>query len=566
MRKRLSITLVIVFVFFGAIFLGCTSVQTSTVAATTPLANPTKTPDSLPATSTANPSSKTWWVDTVFYEIFVRSFYDSDGDGIGDFNGIIAKLDYLNDGDLSTDSDLGVTGIWLMPIFPSPSYHGYDVTDYYSVNPEYGTLDEFKTLVAEAHRRGIRIIIDLVINHTSDQHPWFQAAKEDINSPYRDWYIWNQTDPHYLGPWGQRVWHSSTTGFYYGLFEAFMPDLNYKNPEVTAEMTKVYAFWLKNVGVDGFRLDAAKHLIESGREQQHTNATHEWYQSMYPVYKEMKPDALTVGELFGDNLNVASEYIQNKEFDLFFNFQLADAFIRSARLEKANITGYTIELSNKSIADLQYAPFLTNHDQNRIMSQVWSNVGKAKVAASLLITSPGTPFLYYGEEIGMEGTKPDEDIRKPMQWSADEDAGFTTGTPWRAPDPSFVEVNVEAESADPQSLLSHYRSLIHFRAEHSALRTGEYYAVDASVPDVYAALRKDDKEILLVLINLSREPVSDVRLTSGDPILTETTYTAETLFGSGEAKPANVEQGILQDYRPISGMDPYSTVILRLQP
>jgi glycosidase len=287
---------------------------------------------------------------------------------------------------------------------------------------------------------------------------------------------------------------------------------------------------------------------------------------MYPVYKEMKPDALTVGELFGDNLNVASEYIQNKEFDLFFNFQLADAFIRSARLEKANITGYTIELSNKSIADLQYAPFLTNHDQNRIMSQVWSNVGKAKVAASLLLTSPGTPFLYYGEEIGMEGTKPDEDIRKPMQWSADEDAGFTRGTPWRAPDPSFVEANVEAESADPQSLLSHYRLLIHFRAEHPALQTGEYYAVDSSAPVVYAALRKDDEEILLVLINLSREPVSDVRLTSGDPILTETTYTAETLFGSGEAQPASVEQGMLQDYRPISGMDPYSTVILRLLP
>jgi alpha-amylase len=551
---------------FLAIFVGCAPVQTSTVPETIPPADATKTPNRLPATTTVVPSSKTWWNDAVFYEIFVRSFYDSDGDGIGDFNGILAKLDYLNDGDPTTDSDLGVTGIWLMPVFPSPSYHGYDVTDYYLVNPEYGTLDDFKTLVAEAHQRGIRIIIDLVINHTSDQHPWFQAAREDIHSPYRDWYVWNETDPNYLGPWGQKVWHSSTTGFYYGLFEAFMPDLNYENPEVTAEMTKVYSFWLKDVGVDGFRLDAAKHLIESGREQQHTNATHEWYQSMYPIYKEMKPDALTVGELFGDNLNVASEYIQNKEFDLFFNFQLADAFIRSARLEKANITDYTIELSNKSIPDSQYAPFLTNHDQNRIMSQVWSNVGKAKVAASLLLTSPGTPFLYYGEEVGMEGTKPDEDIRKPMQWRADEHAGFTTGTPWRAPDPSFVNANVEAQNADPQSLLSHYRSLIHFRAEHSALRTGNYYAVDASAPDVYAALRKNDEEILLILINLSREPVSDVRLTSGDMALTDTTYTAETLFGIGEARPASVEQGNFQDYRPISRLDPYSTIIIRLQP
>ena len=566
MRNRVSITLVIVFLFFSAFFIGCTPVQTSTVRETTPLADATKTPDLVPATSTAIPSSQTWWSDAVFYEIFVRSFYDSDGDGIGDFNGVIAKLDYLNDGDPSTDTDLGVTGIWLMPVFPSPSYHGYDVTDYYAVNPQFGTLDEFKTLVAEAHRRGIRVIIDLVINHTSDQHPWFQASKEDINSPYRDWYIWSETDPRYLGPWGEQVWHSSTAGYYYGIFTGFMPDLNYENPEVTAEMTKVYSYWLKDVGVDGFRLDAAKHLIESGREQQHTNATHEWYQSMYPVYKEMKPDALIVGELFGDNLNVAAEYIKDKEFDLTFNFQLADAFIRSARLEKANITNYTTESSNKSIVDSQYASFLTNHDQNRIMSQVWNNAGKARVAASLLLASPGTPFLYYGEEVGMEGTKPDEDIRRPMQWSADEHAGFTTGTPWRPPGPNFAEVNVEIQNADPQSLLSHYRSLIHFRNEHSALRTGAYYAVDSSAPDVYAALRKNDEEILLILINLSREPVSAFLLTSSDAVLADGAYTAETLFGIGEAQPPSVEQGIFQDYQPISRLDPYSTVMIRLQP
>ncbi len=144
-----------------------------------------------------------------------------------------------------------------MPIFPSPSYHGYDVTDYYSVNPQYGTLDDLKHLVSEAHKRGIRIILDLVINHTSDQNPWFKAAKKDPNSPYRDWYIWSKTNPGYKGPWNETVWHSSTSGFYYGIFEPFMPDLNYNNPEVTAEITKVYSFWLKDVGIDGFRLDAA---------------------------------------------------------------------------------------------------------------------------------------------------------------------------------------------------------------------------------------------------------------------------------------------------------------------
>jgi len=190
----------------------------------------------LPAVSTEVSPAPTadgnpWWNDAVFYEIFVRSFNDSNGDGIGDFNGITEKLDYLNDGDPNTTADLGVTGIWLMPIFPSPSYHGYDVTDFYGVNPQYGTMEDFKKLLAEAHKRGIRIIIDMALNHTSDQHPWFKEAKKDVNSKYRDWYIWSETDPNYKGPWNERVWHPSTTGFYYGIFEAFMPDLNYNNPK-----------------------------------------------------------------------------------------------------------------------------------------------------------------------------------------------------------------------------------------------------------------------------------------------------------------------------------------------
>ncbi|HLF74078.1 MAG TPA: alpha-amylase family glycosyl hydrolase, partial [Anaerolineales bacterium] len=180
-----------------------------------------------------------WWNNSVFYEIFVRSFYDSNGDGVGDFNGITEKLDYLNDGDPDTTSDLGITGIWLMPIFPSPSYHGYDVTDYYAVNPEYGTMEDFRRLLTEADRRGIRIIIDLVLNHTSDQHPWFRSAVSDRNSPYRDWYLWSDTQPGYGGPWGQTVWHSSPTGYYYGLFVDFMPDLNYDNPAVTDEAGKI---------------------------------------------------------------------------------------------------------------------------------------------------------------------------------------------------------------------------------------------------------------------------------------------------------------------------------------
>lgn len=541
-------------------FLILLAILTSCVPAT-PTAAPVST-----ATSTPVPAPVNWWKDAVFYEIFVRSFYDSNGDGIGDFNGITAKLDYLNDGDPNTNTDLGITGLWLMPIFPSPSYHGYDVTDYYDVNPQYGTLDDFKNLVSEAHQRGIQIVIDLVINHTSDQHPWFKDAKRDVNSPYRNWYIWSDTKPDYKGPWNQTVWHSSTTGFYYGIFQPFMPDLNYENPEVTAEMTKVYSFWLKDVGVDGFRLDAAKHLIEEGALQQNTDATHAWYQQMYPVYKEMNPNAMTVGELFGDSMSVAENYVNDQEFDLIFNFQLATTIIKSVQAGRAKTTSQMIDTSNKFLSEFQYAPFLTNHDQNRVMNELGNDVNKAKVAASVMLTTPGTPFLYYGEEIGMSGAKPDENIRRPMQWSAEANGGFTTGKPWRAPDTNFTDVNVEQQNSDPQSLLSHYRALIQTRADHEALRTGQYYIVKSDAPQIYAALRVSDNETILVLVNLSEETISDFTLSLSDAGLTDGHYAAETLLGGEPLEALDVSGGSFQNYKPMNEIKPYSTVIVQFVP
>jgi glycosidase len=186
-----------------------------------------------------------WWNDTVFYEIFVRSFYDSDCDGVGDIQGIIEKLDYLNDGDPNTSSDLGITGIWLMPINPSPSYHGYDVTDYYNINPDYGSMEDFEQLLEEAHARGIRVIIDLVVNHSSSKHPWFVDSMSP-GSEYRDWYLWQDELPGIN-------WHSSENGYYYALFWSEMPDFNYQNPEMVAEMNAIANFWVGDVGVDGFR-------------------------------------------------------------------------------------------------------------------------------------------------------------------------------------------------------------------------------------------------------------------------------------------------------------------------
>ncbi len=536
----------------------------SVIAACAP-STPTPAPVDTP-TPTPVPQPTTWWSDDVFYEIFVRSFYDSDGNGIGDINGITEKLDYLNDGDPNTTTDLGVTGIWLMPIFPSPSYHGYDVTDFYNINPQYGTLDDFKHLLTEAHKRGIRIIIDMVLNHTSDQHPWFRDAKKNVDSPYRNWYIWSDTDPGYKGPWGETVWHPTLHGYYYGIFESFMPDLNYNNPEVTAEMTKVFSFWSDEVGVDGFRLDAAKHLIEEGPDQQNTQSTHSWYQKFYPVYKAMNPDTMTIGEISGDGISVISRYVTNNEFDLVFNFPLANAFVTAAQTGRANNISAIIKTTNKFISDSQYSPFLTNHDQNRAMSELGNDIDKAKVAASLLLTSPGTPFLYYGEEIGMSGMKPDENIRRPMQWNAESNAGFTAGKPWEPLDTNYMEVNVDAQTNDSNSLLTHYRELIDVRNANSALHAGTYYEVKSDNPAVYAALTMDENETVLTLINLSDQSITDYTLTLEDAILTDGTYGTETLFGGEQAGAPEVASGGFQNYKPVNALRPHSTLIIKFQP
>jgi len=515
----------------------------------------------LPAVSTEVSPAPTadgnpWWNDAVFYEIFVRSFNDSNGDGIGDFNGITEKLDYLNDGDPNTTADLGVTGIWLMPIFPSPSYHGYDVTDFYGVNPQYGTMEDFKKLLAEAHKRGIRIIIDMALNHTSDQHPWFKEAKKDVNSKYRDWYIWSETDPNYKGPWNERVWHPSTTGFYYGIFEAFMPDLNYNNPKVTKEMDKVSAFWLKEVGVDGFRLDAAKHLIEESRKQENTASTHEWFKDYRPVYKAANPEAMTVGEISGDTPQTLADYTSGDQLDLVFNFHLANAFISSANRGQAAYATDAITYSGKAMPNAQYASFLTNHDQDRAMSQLYGEVDKAKVAAALLLTSPGVPFIYYGEEIGMVGKKPDENIRLPMQWSGGENAGFSGGRPWRQPDAGYSEVNVAAQTADPASLLSHYRALIKIRSEHPALRTGATEIVATGNPAVFAALRVFENETILVLVNLSEQPVRDYALD----------FTGQAFSSNASMEPLmGVVNPLTITSRPLAELPPFSTFLFQIK-
>ncbi len=226
-----------------------------------------------------------------------------------------------------TESDLGVSGIWLMPIFHSTSYHGYDVTDYYSINPDYGTMDDFKNFLSAAHNRNIRVIIDFVINHTSVEHPWFKESRADKNSLYRDWYIWSDNDPGYLGPWGEDVWHFNfDNNYYYGVFWSGMPDLNFQNPDVTKEIDKISTFWLSEIGVDGFRVDGARHLIEDGKIQANTDATIEWFQRFNIRNKEINPQIMTVGEVWDSNFS-AVRYIKENAFDLVFDFELSESLL-----------------------------------------------------------------------------------------------------------------------------------------------------------------------------------------------------------------------------------------------
>ncbi len=540
MIKRLTLIFLLFFILWA-----CVPATPTTVSSQQGTHTPTVSP-----TPRLTQPQLPWWRDAVFYEIFVRSFYDTDGNGIGDFNGITEKLDYLQ--------ELGINAIWLMPIHPSPSYHGYDVINYYAVNPEYGTMDDFKHLLQEAHNRGIRIIIDLVLNHTSNQHPFFRDAVNP-NSKYHDWYIWSDTNQG-------NGWHPlQPDGYYFGLFCDCMPDLNYRNPEVTAQMENVVRYWLEDIGVDGFRVDAAKHLIEEGNISENTPETHQWYKNnFYPTYKKARPDAYAVGEVFGAGPSMAKLYTGD-QLDQVFNFEMASGFVNSAAGETNAAVDSAITFALHDMPDFNFATFLTNHDQNRVMSMLNGNVDKARVAATLMLTSPGTPFIYYGEEIGMEGRKPDEDIRLPMQWSPNVNAGFTTGTPWRAPAADYQQANVAAENDDSNSLLNHYRELLKLRKEHPALVGGDITLLETGNFGVYAALRSSDNEKILVIVNLKGTTISDYKLSLKDHLLTDGEVTLRSLLGTVDAQPLSIADGKFSEYKPLNELLAYETYVFEIR-
>jgi len=449
-----------------------------------------------------------WWNDAVFYEIFVRSFYDSNGDGIGDLLGLTQKLDYLNDGDPNTDTDLGITGIWLMPINDSPSYHGYDATDYRAINPDYGTMADFQTFLAEAHARGIKVIIDYVMNHCSNQHPWFVAAQQN-HPTYRDYFSWSSYDPGQSGPWGQDVWHWNSTGWYYGLFWGGMPDLNYDTPALKDEMFNTATYWLDTIGVDGFRLDAVLFIDEDGSQLLNTPATLQFWQDFNYHIKAVNPDVVSVGEAWTSS-NIVQQYVSDDRLDFCFEFDLSYTTIDAVNY------GYAGNLSNKAnqiyyqYPYLQFGTFLTNHDQDRSFNALGHDEGKAKVAAGIYMTMPGIPFVYYGEEIGMVGSGAHENIRSPFQWTDGADAGFTSGVPWQAINSNFQEFNVEVEEQDTDSLLQWYKRLIKMRNQTPALRRGTHDPLTCSSSSVMAFIRTHEQQKVLCLANTSPGSLSNL--------------------------------------------------------
>ena len=475
-----------------------------------------------------SPPVQNYWPNAgVTYEIFVQSFNDSNGDGIGDINGVTEKLDYIK--------ELGANAIWFMPIMPSPTYHKYDVTDYRAIHPDYGTMEDFKRLLDEAHKRDIKIVIDMIINHTSTQHPWFDGSKSGIENPYRDYYVWARKDTIAtfldkkvvtLDSDNIRQWHDPGNGdhFYYGFFWGGMPDLNFDNPELRAEIYDIGRFWLEEVGVDGFRLDAAKHIFPDDRPLDN----HAFWKEFRSKMEAIKPDVYLVGEVY-DKKEIVAPYLPG--LPALFNFDFHYTLLEALNTED----GMLLARKQKEILDFYQgitpsfidAIFSSNHDQPRLLNELGSDPQKYKQASMILLTMPGAPYLYYGEEIGMLGLKPDENIREPFLW--DEKSKDTGRTKWIEP----VYTNdktvtpLAAQKSDPTSYFNHYKSLIAFRNSHPALAIGSLDLLTEDLPkSIMAYKRKSGDQEILVLHHVGKGSV-DFKIPAGFD---------EQLFGLGEVE------------------------------
>jgi len=487
-------------------------------------------------------TAKLWWQKAVVYQIYPRSFQDSDGDGVGDLRGIIARLDYL--------ADLGIDAVWLSPIFPSPmADFGYDIADYVGIDPLFGSLEDFDDLIGEAHGRGLRVILDFVPNHTSDRHAWFAESRSSRDNPRRDWYIWRDPAPdggppnNWLSEFGGSAWeHDPLTGqYFYHAFLASQPDLNWRNPQVQEAMHDVLRFWFRR-GVDGFRVDALWHLLKDDRFRDNPpnpdyEETQAPYRRLQPVYTtdlpeihetirgirsiaDEFPDRLLIGELYLPIERLMAYYGRDLSgMHLPFNFALLNTAWEAKNLAQL-IGEYEAALPTGGWPNW----VLGNHDRPRIASRIGR--GQARVAAMLLLSLRGTLTVYYGEEIGMlQVAIPQEFVRDPfernvpglglgrdgartpMQWDAAPGAGFSDATPWLPLGPDAASENVANQKAQGTSMLNLYRRLLRQRRETSALSSGPYELITA-IENVLLLVRRSSDEIVLVALNLSELPAA----------------------------------------------------------
>jgi maltose alpha-D-glucosyltransferase/alpha-amylase len=486
-----------------------------------------------------------WYKDAVFYQLHVKSFADSDGDGLGDFRGLTARLDHLG--------QLGVDCLWLQPMYPSPFRDdGYDIADYYGIHPSYGTLDDFKRFLDEAHARGLRVITELVMNHTSDQHPWFQQARSAADNPYRDWYVWSDTNQRYRdvriifcdterSNW---TWDPVAGAYYWHRFFSHQPDLNFDNPAVREEIWRVMRFWL-DLGVDGFRVDAVPYLVErEGTSCENLPETHAVVRELRRRLDDYAPDRLLLAEANMWPEDVRPYFGEGDEFHMAFHFPVMPRMFMAVRLEDRKPLVEILERTPAIPDRCQWGIFLRNHDELTLEMvtdaerdfmyreyaadpQARINLGirrrlaplldgdrrRIELMTSLLMTLPGSPFIYYGDEIGMGDNIHLGDrnsVRTPMQWSGGHNAGFSSADPERLwlplvanPVFGYQAVNVDAQRRNGTSLLYWMQRMIHVRKSSRALGRGDIAFQAPANHRVLSFTRTLGDETVLIVHNLA---------------------------------------------------------------